>query len=205
MISDTLAEALYEIRFYQKEDPGVYDALTPAINVVCEVMDAMCQYLDTPPAPILRDALRVLQAEIGQLDLSAVRDARRNLFETWRTGGGNFDECVRGEVGHIEIAIHLFGLPEFELDDYELTGQGIREYAADHSEWLATVGDAVDKLIADGWAVKVVKSNVEARHPEVRTCKDAVERLGRLQIDETIMQDIDIGKWSAEGERLSPV
>lgn len=205
MISDTLAQALNEIRFYQKEDSGVYDALTPAINVVCEVMYAMCQYLDTPPAPVLHDALQDLQAAIRQLDLSAVRVARQNLFETWRTVGGNLDECVCDEVGHIEIAIHLFGLPDFELEDYELTGQGIGGYAADKSGWLAMVGDAVDKLIADGWAVKFVKSNVEARHPEVRTCKEAVDRLGRLHIDEAIMQDIDIAEWSADGERLSPV
>lgn len=106
---------------------------------------------------------------------------------------------------HVEIAIHLFGLPDFELDDYELTGPDIRDYATASREWLTTVAEAVDKLLGDGWTVRVVKSNVEARHPEVRTCKEAVERLGHLQIEEAIMLDIDIAEFSAERERLSPV
>ena len=63
----------------------------------------------------------------------------------------------------------------------------------------------MDKLIADGWTLQVVKSNVEARHPDVRSCEEAQERLGRLQIDETIMLDIDIAEFSAAGERVWPI
>lgn len=106
---------------------------------------------------------------------------------------------------YVEIAIHLFGLPDYELDDYELSGSGIRKYATTNSEWLGTVADAVDKLIGGGWTVQIVKSNVEARHPEVRTCQEAAERLGLLQIDEDILIDIDIAEFSADGERISPV
>ena len=101
----------------------------------------------------------------------------------------------------ISIAIYLFGPPEVELDAYDLDGQGIREFAADKNAWFSTVADAVDKLIGDGWTLKVVKNNIDARHPEVRTCDDAVNRLRRLQIEDVV---IDIAEWSADGERLSP-
>ena len=101
---------------------------------------------------------------------------------------------------YTNIAIHLFGPPEFELDDYELDGQGIREFAADKSAWLGTVADTVDKLIGDGWTVKVVKNSIVARHPEVRTFEDAVNRLRRLQIEDDVT---DVAEWSADGERLT--
>ena len=84
MISDTLFEARDEIRHYQREWPDNYASLAPAINTVCEVMDAMRHYLDTPPVPFLRAVLHDLQAAIGRLDLSVVRAARERLFEDSR-------------------------------------------------------------------------------------------------------------------------
>lgn len=102
---------------------------------------------------------------------------------------------------YTDIAIFMFGTPEYELQDYDLNGKGIRECAADKSAWLATVADAVDTLIGDGWTLKVVKNNIEARHPEVHTCEDAVNRLHRLQIEDVVS---DVAEWSAEGERLTP-
>ena len=61
----------------------------------------------------------------------------------------------------------------------------------------------VDKLRGDGWTVKVVANNLEARHPDVRTYADAVARLKRLDIEEDAITDI--AEWSDEGKRLSPV
>jgi hypothetical protein len=86
MISDVLSEAVVEIRTYQDRDTG-YASLAPAINTVCEVMDALRQYLDSPPAPFLREPLHALQAAIGRLDVSVIRAARHRLAEDWRKGG----------------------------------------------------------------------------------------------------------------------
>jgi hypothetical protein len=103
---------------------------------------------------------------------------------------------------YVDIAIHLFGLPEFELQDCDLTGAGLQEYAADLGQRLAAVGDVVEKLRDDGWTVKVVHSNLEARHSEVNTCAEAGHRLKRLNIEE---EDVtDIAEWSDLGERLTP-
>lgn len=103
---------------------------------------------------------------------------------------------------YVDIAIHLFGLPEFEIQSYDLTGSGIREFAADLRQRLGAVADVVEKLRNDGWTVKVVASNLEARHAEVSTHAQAVTRLNRLHIEE---EDVtDIAEWSDVGERLTP-
>ena len=105
---------------------------------------------------------------------------------------------------YVDIAICLFFPPDVELDEYDLTGAGIRRYAADLRQRLRGVGAVVDKLRSDGWTVKVVANNLEARHPEVRTYEEAVARLNRLQLEEG--RDVtDIAEWSDEGERLTPV
>src|SRR5262245_28005459 len=104
---------------------------------------------------------------------------------------------------YVDIAIGLFFLPDVELEEYDLTGAGLREYAADMAERLSNVGAVVDKLWCDGWAVKVVANNLEARHPEVSTYAEAVERLKRLGIEEDAITDI--AGWSDEGKRLWPV
>jgi hypothetical protein len=203
MISDVLSDSLTEIRTYQQDSEAIYDDLKQAISAVCEVMDALRQHLDTPPAPALHDALRGLQAAIGRLDLVEIRDARKRLVETWQEACGPDIKLglSRDDAGYVDVAIHLFGTPEFELQDYELTGQGIREYAAHNSGWLAQVAEAVDKLFDDGWTLQVVKNSIEARHPDVRTCDDATSRLRLLGIEETV---IDVAEWSADGERLTP-
>jgi hypothetical protein len=108
------------------------------------------------------------------------------------------------ESMYVDIAICLFFLPEVELDEYDLTGAGLREYAADLAERLSNVGAVVDKLRGDGWAVKIVRNNLEARHPEVNTYAEAVEPLKRLQIEED--RDLtDIAEWSDDGKRLWPI
>jgi hypothetical protein len=105
---------------------------------------------------------------------------------------------------YVDIAIWLFFSPEIELEDYDLTGAGLREYAADLTERLSNVGAVVDKLLDDGWSVKIVRNNLEARHPQVKTYAEAVERLRRLEIEED--RDVtDIAEWSDDGKRLWPV
>ena len=104
---------------------------------------------------------------------------------------------------YVDIAICLFFLPEVELQEYELTGAGLRRYAADLGQRLRDVGAVVDRLRGDGWAVRVVANNLEARHPEVSTHAQAVARLKRLKIEEDAITDI--AEWSDQGERLTPV
>ena len=104
---------------------------------------------------------------------------------------------------YVDIAICLFFLPEIELQEYDLTGVGLRRYAADLDQRLRDVGAVVDRLRGDGWAVKVVANNLEARHPEVSTHAQAVARLKRLHIEEDAITDI--AEWSDQGERLTPV
>jgi hypothetical protein len=101
---------------------------------------------------------------------------------------------------YVDIAIFLFFLPEVELDEYDLTGAGLRRYAADLGQRLRGVGAVVDKLRGDGWAVKVVANNLEARHPEVRSYEEALARLKRLDIEEDAITDI--AGWNDEGKRL---
>ena len=103
---------------------------------------------------------------------------------------------------YVDIAICLFFPPDVELDEYDLTGAGIRRYAADLRQRLRGVGAVVDKLRSDGWTVKVVANNLEARHPEVRTYEEAVSRLNRLDIEEDAITDI--AEWSQDGKQLWP-
>ena len=58
-------------------------------------------------------------------------------------------------------------------------------------------------LHGDGWAVKVVANNLEARHSEVEAYAEVVGRLKRLNIEEDAITDI--AEWSDQGERLTPV
>jgi hypothetical protein len=105
---------------------------------------------------------------------------------------------------YVDIAIHLFFLPDIELEDYDLTAGGVREFADDLAGWLGLVADVVDKLLDDGWSVMVVRNNLEARHPEVGSYAEALERLRRLQIEED--RDVtDIAEWRDDGKRLWPV
>src|SRR5262245_58215700 len=122
-----------------------------------------------------------------------------------RNVGYNFMSLVKGkESMYVDLAIHLFFLPDIELDEYELTGAGLRRYAADLGERLCDIGTVVDKLWGDGWSVKVVANNLEARHPQVKTYAEAVERLRRLEIEED--RDVtDIAEWSDDGKRLWPI
>lgn len=104
--------------------------------------------------------------------------------------------------GKTDIAIFLFGQPEYEFQEYELTGAGMREYASDLGKWLNEVADIVEKLRDDGWRVKVVANNLEATHREVNNCDEAVARLQQLGIDMDAI--IDIAEWDDRGERLTP-
>ena len=83
---------------------------------------------------------------------------------------------------YVDLAIHLFGLPEFELQSYDLTSPGIRDFAADMGQRLGAVADIVEKLLDDGWSVKVVRSNLD-RLRIVRRLLDQYEELWRGRID----------------------
>jgi hypothetical protein len=100
----------------------------------------------------------------------------------------------------VDLAIHLFFQPDVELDEYELTGAGLREYAADLGQRLGAVAEVVEKLRGEGWAVKVVRNNLEARHQDVKSYADAVARLKRLNVEEGAITDI--AGWSDKGKRL---
>lgn len=104
---------------------------------------------------------------------------------------------------YTDIAIHLFGKPEFELDEYEPSGPGIREFAADLAHRLEHVARIAEVLEKDGWSLKVVGNSLEARHAQVNSVQDAEDRLRRLGIDP---DDItDMAEWDDEGERITPV
>jgi hypothetical protein len=104
---------------------------------------------------------------------------------------------------YVDLAINLFFLPGVDLDEYELTGAGLRRYATDLAQRLGDIGAVVDKLRGDGWAVKVVRNNLEARHQDVKSYADAVARLKRLNIEGGAITDI--AEWSDKGKRLWPV
>lgn len=52
MISDTLFEAVRDIRRYQKELPQCYVELKDRIDDVVEQMDSLRRVLDTPPIDV---------------------------------------------------------------------------------------------------------------------------------------------------------
>jgi hypothetical protein len=95
----------------------------------------------------------------------------------------------------VDIAVLLFGSPEFELQDYKPTEAGIREYAVALTTRLAEVAQVAGKLQADGWALSIKATSIEATHPDVTTAEEAVSRLARLGVSESIM---DIGVWDGE-------
>src|SRR5262245_40434607 len=78
---------------------------------------------------------------------------------------------------YVNVAIHLFSRPDIELQEYKVTGSGLRDFAADLGQRLGAVAGVVEKLREDGWSVMVVANNLEAWNPEVTTCADAVARL----------------------------
>ena len=100
-----------------------------------------------------------------------------------------------------DIALFLFGLPEFELQEYTVNGAGLREYAAKLAQSLGDIADLVDKLEKDGWIMEIRDSNLVARHPQVTIYERAVARLARLGIKESDVTDI--AEWDDCGRRLT--
>ncbi len=49
MISDTLSEAIYDIRQYQRDMPEVYDSIKRDIDAVTSAMERLRKQLDAPP------------------------------------------------------------------------------------------------------------------------------------------------------------
>jgi hypothetical protein len=58
MISDTLAEAIKEIRRHQREFPEVYDDVKPTVDYTLQKMEALRRYLDEPPTDRQVQAIR---------------------------------------------------------------------------------------------------------------------------------------------------
>ena len=79
MISDVLADALSQIREYQRECPH-HDSHSTAINAVCETMDSLCRYFFTIPGPAVASERNDLLMAIGNLDLSAIKVSSARLF-----------------------------------------------------------------------------------------------------------------------------
>src|SRR4051794_31774496 len=104
---------------------------------------------------------------------------RQNLPSHQRRTMDAFFEIKATTDSHsrADLAIHLFSLPGYELQDYDLSGAGVRAFASDLAGRLCSAAVLIDKLQADGWLLTVFKSNLEARHPEVRTHDEAVRRL----------------------------
>lgn len=101
---------------------------------------------------------------------------------------------------YVDIAIHLLAQPQIELQEYEASGRGIREYAAELASRLDGISRIADTLEKDGWSLAVVQNSLEARHPQVRSMEDARERVRRLGIDP---DDItDVAEWGDDGERI---
>jgi hypothetical protein len=101
----------------------------------------------------------------------------------------------------IDIAIFGHATPEVELQDYELTKEGIEEYARDLSERLHQTAHTISVLLDDGWSFAARGYNIEATHPAVLDAESALERVTRLGVQDEIH---DIGEWDGP-VRLNPV
>jgi hypothetical protein len=75
MISDTLFEAIEEIRDYQESMPKSYDEIRSELGVVVTLMEAMRTVLDIPPVPPYEDRAQHILKAIREIDLSAVKAA----------------------------------------------------------------------------------------------------------------------------------
>lgn len=95
-------------------------------------------------------------------------------------------EAIQPQDRCMEISIHLFGSPEYELHGYDLTGKGFRRCAAANIGWLALVASTVDKLIRGGWTIRVARSNLLVRHPEVFTFEQAKQRFQLLHVEKAV-------------------
>jgi hypothetical protein len=104
---------------------------------------------------------------------------------------------------YTNIAVHLFGTPESEMQEYEPSEAGIREYLTDLAGRLNGIALIAGKLERGGWSLKVVGNSLEASHPQVTSVEGAVELVRRLGIDP---DDItDVAEWGEAGERITPV
>jgi hypothetical protein len=73
MISDTLHEAIEDIKNYEQTFPEVYGGIEAQISVVVTLMDALRFALDIPAlSPGLVDRSRLIYQAIGAIDLSKV-------------------------------------------------------------------------------------------------------------------------------------
>jgi len=84
MVSDVLAEAIIDIKDYQKTMPDSYECLGGELDAVTTVMDIMRLYLDTEPHLVQRHAevFDKLRAMLLSIDVASMK-AMRDQFYAW--------------------------------------------------------------------------------------------------------------------------
>jgi hypothetical protein len=102
----------------------------------------------------------------------------------------------------VDVVIHMFGLPDIAIEDYTPPSEQNRELAAPDSQPFGAIAGVAAKLHNDGWGVKLIRNNLEARHPAVSSHAEAVARLNQLHIEGDPRLDYTV--WSNEGKRLLP-
>jgi hypothetical protein len=102
----------------------------------------------------------------------------------------------------VDIAIHLFMDAAFEMQEFDVSRKGIREYATEMAHFLRRVADLAGVLQRDGWGLAIVKNSLVGTHPDVKSAQDATERLIRLGVLDDVT---DIGEWDDQGNRLNAV
>jgi hypothetical protein len=100
----------------------------------------------------------------------------------------------------MSVTLHLFlyGKRGGALDEGAVvTGQQLRDLGDALQAHLKTVGDAIDKLAADGWRAEVTLYEVALSHPEVASEGQARRRLEALGVG---AGPFSFEEWEDEGE-----
>jgi hypothetical protein len=75
MISDTLFEAIEEIRDYQESFPDCYGEIGVELDILVTVMGVMRTVLDIPPVSPYEERAQLILKAIREIDLSGVKAA----------------------------------------------------------------------------------------------------------------------------------
>jgi hypothetical protein len=98
----------------------------------------------------------------------------------------------------VTLSVFLHGKPGHALDEgAAVTGQQLRDLGDALQAHLKDVGDAIDKLAADGWRAGMALYEVLLSHPEVATEGQARRRLEALGVD---AEAFCFEAWEDEGE-----
>jgi len=95
----------------------------------------------------------------------------------------------------VTVCLPLFGNPGQELEEGTVvTGQHLRNVAAELQDRLQKAAEALDKLRAAGWSAQMAMFDVILLHREVQTRDEATRRLQALGIDPEelmIVEDVE--------------